>query len=539
MYSVAPRSTNAFNKLCRFKEFAKIRKFSIPSTKKDYNSETGSGVFNVAVVGSGAAGFYTTSKLLDLRENINVDIFEIIPAPYGLVRYGVAPDHPEVKVCINKFETIGTDPRVRYFGNVGIGNDKDVSVNHLRSLYDVVVLSQGTSRGRVLNIPGEEGILIAGNKMQVGGIHSGRDFVNFYNGYPDSQNLFNEDFLSRGTTGKALLFGVGNVSLDVARILLSDVDSLSKTDITERALEMLSTSTIDHVDIFGRRGSLQSSFTTKELRELLKLPRVKFDFDYTEFDRELGTEYAKQLMSKSRQLKRKMDLIKQYQSSRVASSPAERLSDAIKDTKSKKEKSWSLKFFTSPTSVEFNSQKTSQIIKLVKNRLDTDSVSSKRLVKIQGSEFFEEFDVAFKSIGYESTPIDDVPFDSQKKIIPNVSGRVYDPSTDSILKGLYVSGWAKTGPTGVLANTMQDAYETAFAINADIQSVLDSQSSTPLNKPISEISEVLLEDGIFKKCIDFSQWLKIKDHELNSGNKAGKLAEKVTDINEMLEIAKS
>ncbi|OMJ25915.1 NADPH:adrenodoxin oxidoreductase, mitochondrial [Smittium culicis] len=506
-----------------------------------FSSVSNDPVYNVAIIGSGAAGFYTASKLLDKRSNINIDIYESLPVPYGLVRYGVAPDHPEVKICTNKFDEIGSDPRVRYYGNISIGKDLDLSVSKLRSLYDFVVLSNGTSAAKKLNIKGEDGEIDQVTNAQKNGIHSGRDFVNYYNGYPHSQSLFHSDFLSKGSSGKSIIFGVGNVSLDIARILLSDIDTLSKTDITSSYLEMLAKSTIKHVDIVGRRGALQSAFTTKELRELLKLPNVNFKFNYAELKKELDSDYARNVLPKSRQIKRKIDLLLQYENEKIQTSPVERLSNAISDSKSNKEKSWSLKFFMSPTSIENHPSQNCQIINLTRNNLIINQDLSTKLVAVPQSQVSEHVDVAFRSIGYESTQTDGFPFDQVKKIVPNISGRVFDPSTNDLVDGLYVSGWAKTGPTGVLASTMQDAYETAFAIDSDIQNHIDSVSSSGYIKSLSrsDIDKELQLSGVLGKSINYSQWIKIKEYEKKSGNNVGKVSEKVVDINKMIEIANS
>ncbi|PVU92451.1 hypothetical protein BB561_003810 [Smittium simulii] len=468
---------------------------------------------NVAIIGAGPAGFYTASKILDKDPDARIDIFEKLPCPYGLVRFGVAPDHPEVKICTNKFDELGQDPRVRFFGNVNVGEHGKISVTTLSKLYGAVAISYGTSSCRNLNIPGEFGSQNEQTSVQVGGIHSGREFVHFYNSYPQHRTIFSQNFLSSGVTGRALVF-----------------------DINPAALDMLSASKISHVDIIGRRGPLEAAFTTKELRELLSLPNLVFKFDYKQFNDCLDNERAVSTLSKSRPLQRKIDLIKKFESNQQSKSPSEHTISALTNSTFKPKKSWSLRFLESPIAVINHKEsidvtmEPSKSVIMAKNRLIYSS-DSKISIENTGEQFTLDCDVAFKSIGYISTPIQGVPFDYQKMIIPNISGRVVDSATNDIINGLYVSGWIKTGATGVLANTMQSAFETANAIIAD-------KPDISKNVPLSAINDTLHKHNILQTSVSYEQWLTLKELERANGEILKKPSLKIDSVSEMLKVVK-
>ncbi|OMH81706.1 NADPH:adrenodoxin oxidoreductase, mitochondrial [Zancudomyces culisetae] len=510
------------------------------STKKDYVNDSDKIKKNyVAVVGSGPAGYYTALKLLENKDIFGVDIFEKMPVPFGLVRYGVAPDHPEVK-----------DERVRFFGNIGVGKDKDICVEDLKNLYHAVVLSYGAETSRNLNIPGEEGIIIQDStskqEKRIGGVYRARDFVNYYNGYPEAQTKFPVDFLSGSKNKKVAIFGMGNVSLDVARILLKDPESLATTDISKNALEMLHQSKVSHVDIIARRGPLNIAFTTKEVRELLKLPNVKLDMDKRDIMDSLNNEISQQELKSNRPLGRMLGVITKYLDSQVAKSPAERVSDTLADV-DKRTKTWALKFMLSPKRITFpnsdpnqNPLDFSQSIELEKNAFV--GAPTLRSRPVGTNQFINlDYNIAFQSIGYKSIGISGVPFNSKKNIIPNVSGRVIEYTEEKgegqILPGLYVSGWIKTGPTGILANTMYDSFDTASAIIKDLDLGLLEKEHVFDRKVL--IDQRLKALGVFDKCVDYNMYLKINESELETGRELGKASEKISSIDEMLRVARS
>ncbi|KAJ1658507.1 NADPH-adrenodoxin reductase, partial [Dispira simplex] len=384
----------------------------------------------LAIVGSGPAGFYTAARLLGrLPERLAIDMFEKYPIPHGLVRYGVAPDHPEVKSVINRFDEVASHPNFRYFGNVSIG--QDLSLTELRRLYDRVVLAYGASQDKLLGLTGEE---------TTRGALSAREFVAWYNGHPDFQKLS----VDLTGTDTAVIIGQGNVALDVARVLLSPLDKLAKTDITENALEHLCRSKIRHVRVVGRRGPAQMQFTTKELREMFRIPGLQLAVDRDLVTRELNR--AKHHIVKQRPLKRMTDLLYKQIDIALPSRDAKVQGD---------NKTWTLDFLQSPR-------------ELIRNPLDhpLDSfthilrgiiLEHNQLVgpvdnpKAEGTGVVEtvETGLMLRSIGYRSLPLDPtLPFDTCQCIIPNISGRILTPK--------------RISSTYVVDNTTDASTDTVF-----------------------------------------------------------------------------
>ncbi|KAJ2807599.1 NADPH-adrenodoxin reductase [Coemansia guatemalensis] len=486
---------------------------------------------NIAVVGGGAAGFYTAARILQKASDTNIDIFEKLPTPHGLVRYGVAPDHPEVKNCMSKFDDVAGSERVRFFGNVQVCGTSDkhqpgfLSLDSLRSVYDGVVLSYGASKDRRLNIPGEDGkILDSGdNNNNRLGVVSARQFVAWYNGLPEAQELE----LDLESYDKIVVIGHGNVALDCARILLTDVNSLASTDITEQALKKLSGSKIRHVEIVGRRGPLQVSFTTKELREMTKLDNVQVICDRQLLESECQSAAGQAYLQQSRALKRMMDLLLKHS---VASEDA-----------SKEQKSFKLSFLKSPVEMLFDQKWNEngseiivpQLFRFQINRLEGPPESAKAV----STDSFTEIPcaMALRSIGYVSTPLDGAPFDKQRNIVPNIAGRVVD---NGVVPGLYVSGWVKRGPVGVIATTMQDAYRTADALVMDINNGHVAGDNMPQSSR-SAIDRMLEDAGVAQSRVTNDDWKRLEEFEIEKGRQFGKPREKVTDVQEMLSIIRN
>ncbi|KAJ1987698.1 NADPH-adrenodoxin reductase [Coemansia sp. RSA 1358] len=471
---------------------------------------------NVAIVGGGAAGFYTAARLLTKPGDFNVDIFEQLPTPHGLVRYGVAPDHPEVKNCMNKFDEVASNARVRFFGNVRVGSNGSLSLDSLRSLYDSVVLSYGASKDRHLGIPGENGN--GGDRF---GVLSARRFVAWYNGLPEAQDLKPDLF----SFDKIVIVGQGNVALDCARILLTDPDELAKTDITAQALEVLRKSKIRHVEMVGRRGPLQVAFTAKELREMTKIPGVRIvsDTDFISSECTHGAAF----LANSRPLKRMMDLLLKH------AVPPTNIS-AIASA----EKTFEISFLKSPTQVLFNQkwgdsgEEVPQLLRFQVNKLEGLPDAAKALP----TDKFVDIPcaMALRSIGYASTPIDGAPFDSKRKIVPNIAGRVVNGDNEPV-PGLYVAGWLKRGPIGVIATTMQDAYRTADAVAMDINNGNCQLRQTSRKDIDDELSKL----GVDKIKVANGDWKRLEEYEFKQGKKAGKPREKVPSIGKMLSVIRS
>uniref|UniRef100_A0A3B4U243 NADPH:adrenodoxin oxidoreductase, mitochondrial n=1 Tax=Seriola dumerili TaxID=41447 RepID=A0A3B4U243_SERDU len=424
----------------------------------------------VCIVGSGPAGFYTAQHLI--KQHVHVDIYERLPVPFGLVRFGVAPDHPEVKNVINTFTQTAKHSRCSFYGNVNVG--KDVSVQELQRAYHAVVLSYGAEGNRTMGVPGEG----------LAGVYSAKDFVGWYNGLPSCRQLSPD--LSCET---AVILGQGNVALDVARVLLSPVDMLKETDITQPALEALAHSQVRRVLIVGRRGPVQVAFTIK-----VDLPRPRKRLT------ELMLKTALQTPGETEQERRD-------QASRT----------------------WGLRFFRSPVEVLADPERHRTAgIRLAVTRLEGSGEAARAV--LTGDVEDVTCGLVISSIGYKSLPIDQsVPFDSKSAIVPNTMGRIKQAP------GLYCSGWLKTGPTGVIATTMNNSFDTARSLLDDMESgVLDLSAA----KSGSQVITALLEQrGV--KPVSFSDWEKIDRVEMSRGEASGKPREKLLTVEEMLHVART
>ncbi|BFZ60781.1 NADPH-adrenodoxin reductase [Saitoella coloradoensis] len=476
----------------------------------------------VAIVGSGPGGFYTAYRVLQQIPEAMVDMFEALPVPYGLVRYGVAPDHPEVKNVMHKFEEVASDPRFRFIGNTPIGSvstpaekegssafstsldptappmQKSLPLDVLLRHYNAVDFAYGASQDRALGIPGED----------LKGVHSARAFVGWYNGLPQYRDL------APDLSGEeAVIVGVGNVALDVARVLLSPVDVLAKTDISSWAVDALRDSKVKRVRVVGRRGAREASFTIKEVRELLAVPGVGFKSSQPE----LFTPGSD--VKLERPTKRLLDLLAKAS----AKPPA---ADA--------QKTWELELLKSPTQFLPSSADAMKLgaVEMVKNKLeDGRAMATDETVTYEAQ-------LAFRSIGYKSEAIGGmqacgIPFDSRRGIIPNVDGRVTKIGTESdILPGVYASGWVKRGPTGVIASTMYDAFQTADAICSDYA------GSKPLlnDSRVGGWDELKKEVPTGLRAVEWEEWKKIDEVETKKGEEKGKYREKFGRVEEMLSV---
>ncbi|PVD38445.1 hypothetical protein C0Q70_01060 [Pomacea canaliculata] len=417
---------------------------------------------SVAIVGSGPAGFYTAQHLLKGHSSLTVDIYEKLPVPFGLVRFGVAPDHPEVKNCINTFTQTAHNERCCFLGNVEVG--KDLTVSDLTQAYTAVVLCYGASNDRQLGIPGE----------MLPNVLSARSFVGWYNGLPE-----NKDLTVNLSCETAVVLGHGNVALDVARILLTPIDILKKTDITEHSLEMLSKSKVKKVLLVGRRGPLQAAFTIKELREMITLPGCRTVI-YPEDVQGLDV-VVKDLPRPRRRLTELLytTAVQPPEKHRVAWANATR--------------EWILQFLRSPIAI-----KASTDAQCIESVHFVGDVQEKQIAVATDHTEDVSCGLVLRSIGYTGIPIDDfVPFDTKRGVIQNSGGRVIG------CKGLYCSGWISQGPVFVILGAMNDGFATGV-------------------RPVS-----------------FSDWEKINQAEIQLGKKNDKPREKITSVEEMLHIAAS
>ncbi|KAG1701372.1 NADPH:adrenodoxin oxidoreductase, mitochondrial [Nymphon striatum] len=419
----------------------------------------------ICIVGGGPAGFYTASQILKHHKQAHVDIYEKLPAPYGLVRYGVAPDHPEVKNVIHAFETTANNNRCAFLGNVNVG--KDISMQELQKNYHAVVLAYGAETDKIIDIPGED----AQNVL------SARAFVGWYNGLPENFDL-NPDLSSE----TAVIVGMGNVALDVARILLSPISLLEKTDISEHALEILRNSKVKNVYIVGRRGPLQVAFTIKELREMIDMPDCETVID---------EEYVKNLPNK-------------YEANPLNNRKTHKLSQmAIMSTDSCEHCFNSIPFL-----------------------LQEDSSENPRYIQTGKFENIE-CGLVIRSIGSVSSNIDaTLPFDENKGIIPSKDHRVGG------YPGLYCSGWVGSGPVGVILNTMSNSFRTGDIVIEDLdKGILGSDQRGGKE----EIARVIGRKGV--RPVLFEEWIRVDQEEVKRGEKSGKPREKMIKTREMLNFA--
>ncbi|CAI5759592.1 unnamed protein product [Candida verbasci] len=458
--------------------------------------------FKIAIVGSGPGGFYTAHHLTNKSPKdlqLNIDFFEKLPTPFGLSRYGVAPDHPEVKNCEEYLIDLMEDKKahIRFIGNCEIG--KDLTLKQLEQNYNSIILAYGcTSNDNKLNIPGSN----------LKNIISARKFVNWYNGHPEyyeKGKKFIPPPLDKIKT--VTIIGNGNVALDVARVLLGSEEHWKGTDISVEAEELLEKSTVEHVRIVARRGIMESAFTNKEIRELFELDNVKF------IPLEKGILESVDKSKLGRVDKRRISIIERYNNS----------------TKEGK-KSWTLEYLKSP--VEFIGDEMVSATTFVVNKPLNDPLKPGKVVSTD-QYITEENELVIESIGYQGTPINGfeeigIWFDNNK--LHNKDGRLLslnskdkDDHNAIFKKGWYTSGWIKNGPKGVIATTMMDSFDTADKVLEDIA-----------NDRFIKVDQE--KDIIPKNSITWDNWKTLDNYELNKGKELGKTRYKVCDKQEMLKL---
>lgn len=464
--------------------------------------------YHIAVIGSGPAGFYTALRVLEKLPQARVDMYESLPVPFGLARFGVAPDHPEVKACQDRFNDVAAFPSFRYIGNTRVGTD--VALTDLRANYNSLIFAYGSAQDRLLGCPGEE----------LPGVFSARQFVGWYNGLPEHAGLNPPLADAEDVT----IIGNGNVALDVARILLCDLSRIKSTDITEEAYEALKGSKVKNVRVVGRRGLLQSAFTTKEVRELINEPGValkKLDAAYID-------PYRPFLPVLERAKKRLVTVIDKASEQW---DPAE----AAKNNW----KTWSLDYLLSPTQFNgaYNSPNLLQSTRFEVNVLHQDDLKSPAIADGTGDYVTMKNELVFRSIGYKSTALPGltsdlgVHFDDKRGLIPNSLGRVFVQAHDSPDKyapgqGLYVTGWVKNGPTGVIATTMRESFEVAESILEDYYKGQADKTDKPGFDGI--------RDKLTNQVVSWADWQKIDSVEQDRGKACGKPRSKLTSVVDML-----
>lgn len=386
----------------------------------------------VAIVGSGPAGFYAAEHLLKQSEvAVRVDMFDRLPTPFGLVRFGVAPDHQKIKSVTKVFDRIARHDAFRFFGNVDVG--KDVTLQELACHYHQICLATGAQTDRRMGIPGED----------LERSHAATEFVAWYNGHPDYRD---REFDLSGE--RVAVVGVGNVAVDVARVLLKTPAELAKTDIADHALEALRESRVREVYMLGRRGPAQAAFTNVEVRELGELEGA----DIRVFPEEVRLDPLSQAeveASDDETLKKKIEIVQGFATHRRRG----------------KARLLTLRFLVSPTELVAGPDGGVRAMRLVRNHL----VSEGGELQCRPTSETEELpvDLVFRSVGYRGVAIPGLPFDERKGIVPNQAGRVRQGTSAEPVRGMYVSGWIKRGPSGVIGTNKKDGSETAAAMLED------------------------------------------------------------------------
>ncbi len=426
---------------------------------------------------------------------VEIDMFEKLPTPFGLVRAGVAPDHQKDKTVTRAYDKSAASAAFRFYGNVEFG--RHIHLDDLRRHYHQVVFATGAQDDRSLDIPGEDAV----------GSHPATDFVAWYNGHPDFADLqFELD-----ATDVAII-GLGNVAIDVARMLCKSVDELITTDMADHALAMLRKSRIRTVTILGRRGPAQAAFTPEEIREIgaLQHTDVVVRADEAELDDASRSALA---ASSDRNAAKNAEIIKEYSQWQSGD----------------RDKQLNIRFMVSPVEIITDSNNHVAGIRIVKNESFLGSDGSVR-VRATSQEEILPVQMVFRSVGYRGVPLPDVPFDSATGVIPNLTGRVIDDAGQHV-PGLYVVGWIKRGPSGVIGSNKTDARETVVGM---IEDARIGRCFQPTQPDIE--SARLLVATRQQRFVDFNHWRDLDDVEVRKGLSAERPRIKFTNVEDMLRV---
>jgi ferredoxin--NADP+ reductase len=450
----------------------------------------------VAIVGAGPAGFFAAQHLLARTDVVvTVDLFERLPTPFGLVRFGVAPDHEEIKRVVRTFEKTAARPAFRFFGNVDYG--RQVTLVDLKRHYHQICFTTGAQTDRRLGIPGED----------LAGSHPATEFVAWYNGHPDFRGCRFDLSAER-----VAVVGVGNVAVDVARILCRTPEELACTDIADYALEALRNSRVREVVMLGRRGPVQAAFTNPELKELGELAGADVSVRPDEIVLDPLSQAELERSEDRRTLDRKLEILRAF-----AGQPA-----------SGKPRRLVLRFLVSPVDLGGDASGRVTKLRIVRNRLGADAKGGLRAEPTGETEELA-VGLVFRSVGYRGVALPDLPFDDRKGVVPNRHGRVLDLALRSPLPGLYVAGWIKRGPTGVIGTNKPDALET-------VEAMLEDRAAGRLLQPASP-SAAAAETTVRAReprCVTYADWTRLDRLEQERGKPAGRPRVKLTSVEDML-----
>ncbi|WP_330180471.1 FAD-dependent oxidoreductase [Nocardia sp. NBC_01503] len=442
----------------------------------------------VAIIGAGPAGIYAADALMKSDADVSIDLYERMPAPFGLIRYGVAPDHPRIKGIITALHKVLDRPQVRLLGNIEYG--ADITLDDLRTFYDSVIFSTGANTDRALDIPG----------IELDGCYGAADFVSWYDGHPDAPRTWPLD------AERIAVLGVGNVALDVARMLAKTGEELLPTEIPPNVHEALRSNRAVEVHVFGRRGPAQAKFTPLELRELDHSPTIEVIVDPEDIDYDAGSETARR---QSKQVDMIANTLEQW---------------AIRDPGNRPHKLF-LHFFEAPVEVLGAAGRVTGL-RTERTRLDGTG-------EIEGTGAYRDWPVTavYRAVGYKSQPIPKLPFDDRAGVVPNEQGRVLIDEDAAgaarYLPGVYVTGWIKRGPVGLIGHTKGDANETVACLLDDRET-----HSAPADPDPDSVAAFLTARGV--AFTTWQGWHRLDAHERALGAAEGRERVKVVERIDML-----
>jgi len=446
----------------------------------------------VAIIGSGPSGFYAAEGLQRAGLVVQVDMYDRLPTPFGLVRGGVAPDHQKIKSVTRVYDKIAAHPEFRFYGNVEFG--RDVTHADLSAYYHAIVYAVGARTDRRMGIPGEH----------LPGSHSATEFVGWYNAHPDHRSLS-----FRLASERSVVVGNGNVAMDLARILASSPEQLAGTDIADYALRELGASAVREIVVLGRRGPAQAAFTTKELRELGQLPGVDVLVDPSDLELD-PLSHAEVARMPDRTRDANLEVLRGF-AARAPSGAPRRIV---------------LRFLTSP--VRIIGTERVQGLEVERNELYRAEDGRLRPRATEGRETIA-CDLVFRAIGYQGVPLPGVPFDAWAGRIPNQRGRVIDAARGEPVAGEYAVGWIKRGPQGIIGTNKPDSQETVTALLADLASARLDKPDVPGR----EVLESLLRERK-RDYVSYEDWQLIDQLERERGEQAGAPRLKFSRVEEML-----
>lgn len=450
----------------------------------------------VAVIGSGPAGVYASDALMKSSTDVEVDLFEKMPAPFGLIRYGVAPDHPRIKGIIMALHRVMEKPELRLFSNVEFG--KDITLDELKEHYDAVIFATGAVGDRALPTPGAD----LPEHFGAG------EFVGFYDGNPLFERTWD---LSAESVA---VVGVGNVALDVSRILAKTGEELHVTEIPDNVYEVLKTNKAKEVHVFGRRGPAQAKFTPLELKELDYSPNVEVVVD----PRDIDYDSASEIMRRNSKITDQVcTILENY---------------AIREPKNAPHKLY-IHFFESPVEIlsEEGADGQQHVTGLRTQRMEYDGAGG---LQPTGETTDWKVGAVYSAVGYRSDALPGIPFDNVKNVISNVGGRVIESDNTEdeaaeAITGLYTTGWVRRGPVGLIGNTKGDANEAVANLLAD---AAEGKKFNPSKPELSAVNELLESKGI--DYLDWEGWHKLDAAERTAGEAEGRERKKYVEWDEMV-----